>query len=331
MLLSFGFQFNMSSKQKELNALRDQRDVIETSCYCIRNYVNNLKAVNITSEIAAQLEVRGEKLETFWSSYDSIQTKMEFLNVSEADCRMMFQEKFYALSAKIRELLNLHRNQIAASPSVSRASDNPEFSAQIPLPKLNIPTFSGRYDEWFPFLDTFQSLVHTNASLNDIQKLQYLRASLAGDAKNIISSLEISAANYEIAWGLLKDCYDNIRIITQNHLKAIMELPSMNDENAYKLCLIKDGTIRHVHALQALKRPTSHWDDLFIYILLILILLYILDAVTAREWQNSSTSEDLPSFKQFIDFLTYHCQKLKFILEDWLAKQGLPPLFRNRT
>lgn len=189
---------------------------------------------------------------------------------------------------------------LASTPTTSRTSNVLESLSQLRLPKLNLPTFSGHYNEWFPFFDTFHSIIHANESLDDIQKFQYLRASLAGDAKNIISSLEISAVNYEVAWNLLKNRYDNKRvIIAQNHIRAIMELPSMTRENPGELRQIADGATKHIHALQALKRPTSHWDDLLIY-----ILSNKLDAISMREWQNLLISTELPTFKQFLDFVT---------------------------
>ncbi|EZA59724.1 hypothetical protein X777_16372, partial [Ooceraea biroi] len=109
-------------------------------------------------------------------------------------------------------------------------------------------------------------------------KFQYLRTSLVGDATNVIHSLEITEANYEIAWNLLKQRYDNKRVIVNTHIKAIMDLPSMSKENPDELRQIADGAARHIHALEALKRPTSHWDDLLVY-----ILSSKLDSVTLRK------------------------------------------------
>lgn len=58
--------------------------------------------------------------------------------------------------------------------------------------------------------------------------------------------------------------------------------------------------------LNALKRPTSHWDDLLIY-----ILSSKLDNITLREWQSNLTGSELPTLKQFIDFLFEQCQMLE--------------------
>jgi len=113
------------------------------------------------------------------------------------------------------------------------------------------------------------------------QRFQYLRASLTGDANAVINSLELSDANYYIAWSILRERYDNKRVIVQTHVKTIMDLPTMTKENAIDLRRISDGIQKHLHALQALKRPTTHWDDL-----LVLILTSKLDSLTLREWET---------------------------------------------
>lgn len=53
---------------------------------------------------------------------------------------------------------------------------------RVKLPVIDIPKFSGDYSEWLSFCDAFSSLVHTNRSLNNIQKFQYLRSALMGSA-----------------------------------------------------------------------------------------------------------------------------------------------------
>ncbi|XP_018407559.1 PREDICTED: uncharacterized protein LOC108783486 [Cyphomyrmex costatus] len=49
---------------------------------------------------------------------------------------------------------------------------------------------------------------------------------------------------------------------TNNIIQAILDLPTMAKENVAELRQITDGATRHIHALQALKRPTAQWDDL---------------------------------------------------------------------
>jgi len=84
-------------------------------------------------------------------------------------------------------------------------------------------------------ISTFNLIIHSNTSLSNTQRFQYLWASLIGDANAVISSLELSDTNYDVAWSILRDRYDNKRMIVQIHVKAIMDLPAMAKENSIDL------------------------------------------------------------------------------------------------
>lgn len=88
-------------------------------------------------------------------------------------------------------------------------------NSQVKLPRIELPTFNGKYEDWHSFFDMFNSLIHSNREISDTQKFHYLRSSLKGDAAEIVSSLEISGSNYADAWTRLKKRYDNKRLIVQ--------------------------------------------------------------------------------------------------------------------
>ncbi|KAK9498852.1 hypothetical protein O3M35_003408 [Rhynocoris fuscipes] len=47
-----------------------------------------------------------------------------------------------------------------------------------------------------------------------------------GEASQILSSLEITCSNYTIAWDLLKERYDNKKLIINSHIKSIFDPPN---------------------------------------------------------------------------------------------------------
>jgi len=181
--------------QSEATILKRQRATIKASCTRIRTYVESIAA--ISPSIVAQLEERKVKLEHYWAEYNDVQSRIiRWVRKLQSRC---FEEAFYALSGRICELISpsstLQTSIFSPSSSSVRDSDN---STHIRLSKLNLPTFSGKYDEWFPFFDTFNSVIHSNLSLSNTQRFQYLWASLTGDASAVISSLELSNANYDV-------------------------------------------------------------------------------------------------------------------------------------
>lgn len=89
----------------------------------------------------------------------------------------------------------------------------------------NVPTFSGSYyDQWLSFCDSFESIINSNSSLSKNDKFQYLRSSLAGEALQSIQCLETSPENYDLAWEILTQKYNNTRAIIQNHLKGLYDI-----------------------------------------------------------------------------------------------------------
>ncbi|KAJ8952342.1 hypothetical protein NQ318_017236 [Aromia moschata] len=157
-------------------------------------------------------------------------------------------------------------------------SENQNVS-HIKLPTVNLPRFSGIYQNCLEFRDTFRSIIHDNNSISSVQKFHYLRASLESDASLIIKSLEISSANYELAWNaLLLPRYDNNKLLIHNHIKALFNGESIHRENASGLRKLIDDFSKNLRALEQLKQPVKEWDALIVY-----IISTKLDNVTLRE------------------------------------------------
>ena len=80
---------------------------------------------------------------------------------------------------------------------VSTGSNSSTFQNVSRLPKLILITFHGNPLYWQPFWDSYQAAVDDNPSLSDIQKFNYLRAQLLGDALRSIAGFPLTNANYQ--------------------------------------------------------------------------------------------------------------------------------------
>ena len=56
----------------------------------------------------------------------------------------------------------------------------------LKIRKFHLPKFTGKYKDWVPFYDQFLSAVDRDDSISDIQKLNYLEASLRDEAAVIL-------------------------------------------------------------------------------------------------------------------------------------------------
>lgn len=168
----------------------------------------------------------------------------------------------------------------------------------VRLPVIEMMTFNGEYDKWLEFRDTYQSLIHENAKLADIQKYHYLRAYLGPNILEIIASLEFSASNYQGAWDLICNRFNNNRILIQNHVKALFSMIKIQDESSTNLRKIVDSVAKHLRALKTLNEPTDTWDTLIIY-----LITTKLDDSTLRKWEEFKAGCTVPTLDDLNTFL----------------------------
>lgn len=173
----------------------------------------------------------------------------------------------------------------------------------VKLPQLKIPEFSGAYDKWTQFHDIFNSLIHENHSLSNIQKYYYLQSALKGDASEVISALELTDTNYKVAWDLLHDRLENKKIIIKTHMKNqmknIFDIQQMTKESAAALRSFLDIFQKNRPALANLGEPIEHWDTILIY-----LLSPKLAMTHKKEWETKITNVVSPRLDLFADFIT---------------------------
>ena len=84
-----------------------------------------------------------------------------------------------------------------STATTSTLSDTMRKSANIKLPELNVPHFSGNYMEWTSFIDLFKGAVIDNNSLQGSQKLQCLNVS------KLLALIPVTNHNFDIAMNSL--------------------------------------------------------------------------------------------------------------------------------
>ena len=77
--------------------------------------------------------------------------------------------------------------------------------------------------------------MHNTTTLLDSQKLQYLKASLKDDTAKLSSPVTTTDANYTVAPKMLRERYQNNRMILRAHVNAIAVQKPLSQETAKKL------------------------------------------------------------------------------------------------
>lgn len=320
----------------DLKTLTKQRATLKTKVTQFITYLDSLNCCPKLNRIqVGELNIRLSKMEELYSDYDNVQSDIE--NVCEIPDdqykdREGFESRYFGVIAQAREVLA--RNQASAGADAAEGLDAGSVTGsgiahqggpKLKLPTIHLPTFSGQYQDWLEFHDTFSSLIHLDKSIPKINKLHYLRAALKDSAALIVRSLDFSADNYDVAWDLLCDRFNNKRLLVNNHIQAIFNIETVLKESSKSLRNIIDTVKRNLRALKTLKLPTEHWDMLIIY-----IVSNKLDSISTREWETyRNTLNELPSLEQFLTFIKNRSDLLE-TMEDVHTKRRQSDVTHHR-
>ena len=214
-----------------------------------------------------------------------------------ADVFMAAERAVKWCQSKIKEL---------QPPSPSGVAVPSSGSLTTKVPKLTLPSFSGEYTQWVSFWEQFTTLVDSKVDMTDVEKLSYVKLSLKGDAAQIVSSLLVTDANYDIAKRNLEGRYNNKRSIVKAHLPAIHALPAIKRESSVELRKLLESTNEHVQALEALRLPVNQWEAKLVY-----WLLEKLDVESRKQFELTHRSTDVLRFKELTTFMDRRSRALE--------------------
>ncbi|KYN12407.1 hypothetical protein ALC57_15422 [Trachymyrmex cornetzi] len=123
--------------------------------------------------------------------------------------------------------------------------------------------------------------------------------------------MEMSAGNYEVAWNILKNRFENKCVLVHHHIQALIEFPVMQRESSAGLRQLLDHTEKHVRALRKLGEPTGQWGTILVH-----IITAKFDNITKREWENKASAREVATYEQFIDFTIDRCVMLETLQLD---------------
>lgn len=267
------------------------------------NYLDASCGKQLTSCEVKELQLRMGKIESLYEQYDEVQLRLECM-VEDVKAqfseRSEFESLYYKALSRSQELLCKYNNDDKESVSSDKCT---RISQRKPvkLPTIQLPKFDGCYSNWLEFRDTFTSLIHCNDDIDQVNKFHYLRASLEGSAAVVIHAIEFSASNYDIAWKLVCERYDNKRLLVHNHVSSLFNINAISKESSVALKGLIDQLNKNLRALGSLGEPVKHWDTLLIY-----LVTRKLDNVTYREWEQHKSRMDkevIITFDAFMQFL----------------------------
>lgn len=317
-----------------LKQIKNNRTQLKGELTRFQTFLNKFVS---SGQVLETLQIRIEDIKPILDKFKAIQTQYEelllskfpdrFNDIDSNDEREEFESRYYESLALARKIVNEHLRDLTnsarsseAQPQVSGDSESiiyrfprsldetplPNVSTKLPL--LKVPEFTGNYSDWQRFSDMFKAIVHNNTALPDVTKFYYLESALKGEPKDLIGSLAPTEGNYNIAWDLLQQRYENKKIIINSHIKEIMDIPTLSKESHVSLRNFSNVFFKSYRSLESLGVNVKEWSVILIY-----ILVSKLDSSTRREWETFCREIELPQIEQFNSFLIQRCQLLEAI------------------
>ena len=135
----------------------------------------------------------------------------------------------------------------------------------------------------------FRGLIHRRDDMNAVVKFYHLRLHLADEALDLISGITISDDNYERAWNVILNYYDNKRRLVNSHMSEFFSVKSMKADTASELKRVSRETLNPIESLEALGCPVNQWDDVIVS-----HFTSNFDGDTRRDWEKYLKDEVNP-------------------------------------
>ncbi|CAK9801665.1 hypothetical protein ANTQUA_LOCUS2953 [Anthophora quadrimaculata] len=254
------------------------------------------------------LKYKFQRLKEIYSTFEDVQAEIEVLQ-EEGDHeteRFEAEERYIEACVKTDKWLT----QPAVNNSVATidcATPTPSSSGlQVNLPKVDLPNFSGKFEDWLSFKDKFISMIDSQDGFSKVQKFHYLGSALSGEAARVIAAMETTENNYSTAWQLLQDTYANETLIIARHTDLLVQTPPVEQETAPGLRDFVSHVLQHLRSLTTLGVPVKHWDHL-----LMSILLPKLARQTRMSFDGTLKDKESPTIDGLIEFLRQRARRLE--------------------
>ena len=153
---------------------------------------NESSSPGVAVELAQLKLTLTEKIETIKKPDESIVDllgKSEDVE-SEIETSLEFVTEVYGGIAAIDDALKKLDKKKLGVPVESAetvSQSNTSNNTKVKLPKLEVRKFSGKIQDWRKFWDSFESAIHKNTSLSDVDKFTHLRGLVEEPAKSSIA------------------------------------------------------------------------------------------------------------------------------------------------
>ncbi|XP_076284663.1 uncharacterized protein LOC143211104 [Lasioglossum baleicum] len=276
----------------------------------ISRAVENLKKLGKTNMTKGTIQTKLATLESTWAEFQSQDLQLDTNATAEDRKAAYFTEELFE---ETEDMFCIQKGQLLTllddleremGPPAAPSADNAPLPSsgrrsRSSMPRIDLPTFSGRFAQWTRFRDLFTALVIKDDDWTDAERFHYLSASLSGEAAELINRIPITGSNFVKAWELLQHRYQNRRLLIAAQFDLLFNATPCIAHTAGELTAILNNTCNVASNLNSLDVPVddaSHW--------VVHQTVQKLDKETVKEWEKSLGNRvEPPPLSELFEFL----------------------------
>ena len=224
-----------------------------------------IQAVLEENRLKAEEEVTVRKQQRAEQAAEKARAQLKQDQEEAEQRRLVLLQKEEALEKVRLEIAQLQADTAQQRP-IQPTGVGPNTATTTKLPKLKMTPFEGNSLEWQSFRDRFESQVHLQPGLRNVDKFNYLSEFLTGKAAKTIAGIQCTNDNYDEAWNLLCDTYGQKGVVLKAHHRALRDL-GVAKNHTDSLRTTFNEMERHLRSLAALGEPIDNNSTLFSFLI----------------------------------------------------------------
>lgn len=326
---------NDARRAATLDRLRKKRTVVRASTTKVVNEIFNLFTTDPlqSGELEERLALLSLKEISLKKINEEIEELVDIDSLEEevASCEV-YEEKISVAKTKANRTLKTIQKSSNTSTSGATGLSDGDISVTtearparltVKLPRLEITRFRGDFRSWQSFWGQFETTIHQNETLSNIDKFKYLKSYLMDRAAMAIEGLSVTEQNYNIAVDLLKDRFGRKELIIDDHMEHLLAIRPVHDSaNVAGLRSMYDQIQTGVRSLEALGVLQCTYG-----VLLLSVLKKSVPTDLCMEYNRKRTggglSRESDELREFLNFMKNEVESRERALHGTRRTDGL--------
>ena len=158
--------------------LMKRRGCLKAQLTRFKTFIFNCKRCEtLQPEQLAEIQVRMTSISDVYKTYNDLQEQVELVTPDEElervyEDRDTFESEYYSVVAVVKCMVDTNDIRLTAtttSQSSHTQSNTLSSGVSFKLPTIDLPKFSGKFEEWLEFKGKYESLIHNSDSIAEVQ------------------------------------------------------------------------------------------------------------------------------------------------------------------